>query len=523
MQQFSGYIPWALGCLVVLVIARKVQNYLEIQAFARKNGTQPAKKLPQWEQWVGIQNVLEMLRAAKNHGMLDLGLRRYMALGKTFEAKALGRSFTHTIDPENIKTVLSTNFKDFGVGQRIDTLGPLLGSGIFTTDGAAWEHSRAIVRPTFAKLQVSNLDTFETHVNHLISLIPSNGATVDLAPLFFRLTIDAATEVLFGQSLNTLLKSPDSEEHMFMRAFDTAQSKAHFRPRNKFLAKYIFRDADWDSACVTVHSFVDRYISNALQKKCANSPGYTGSINPDSKQLEDDSCIIGPDGKKRYVFLYEMAKETQDRIQLRNELLNVLLAGRDTTASLLSNTFFILARRPDIWAKLKAEVDALGGIPPDYDTLRGMKYTKYLLNECLRLYPVVPLNSRIATHNTVIPHGGGPDGTSPVAISAGSGVSYSVYAMHRRKSVFGDDAHEFEPERWARSDMRPGWSYLPFNGGPRICPGQQFALTEASYVVVRLAQAFDRIESRDPNPWTEGLGLTTVNLNGAKVALVREA
>lgn len=142
MQLLSAYLPVALGCLVILVLASKVQNYLEAQAFAQKNGTQPARKLPQWEQWVGIQNVLEMLRAAKNHGILELGLRRYTAMGKTFETKALGRSFTHTIDPENIKTVLSTNFKDFGVGQRIDTLGPLLGSGIFTTDGAAWEHSR---------------------------------------------------------------------------------------------------------------------------------------------------------------------------------------------------------------------------------------------------------------------------------------------------------------------------------------------------------------------------------------------
>ncbi|KKY30412.1 putative cytochrome p450 alkane [Diaporthe ampelina] len=476
MQLLSAYLPVALGCLVILVLASKVQNYLEAQAFAQKNGTQPARKLPQWEQWVGIQNVLEMLRAARNHGILELGLRRYAAMGKTFETKALGRSFTHTIDPENIKTVLSTNFKDFAVGQRIDTLGPLLGSGIFTTDGAAWEHSRALVRPTFAKLQVSNLDTYEEHVSHLINLIPSNGTTVDLAPLFFRLTIDAATEVLFGRSLNTLQKSPDSEEHMFMRAFDTAQSKAHFRPRNWFVANYIFRDADWDAALVTVHRFVDRYISNALRKKCASSPASTAPTSPGSKadegsEEEDDSCIVGPDGKKRYVFLYEMAKETSDPIELRHELLNVLLAGRDTTASLLSNTFFVLSRRPDIWAKLKDEVDALGGVSPDYDTLRGMKYVRYLLNESLRLYPVVPLNSRIASRNTVIPHGGGPDGQAPVTIGKGEGVSYSVYAMHRRK----------------------------------------------------LAQTFDRIESRDPNPWTEGLGLTTVNLNGAKVALVKDA
>jgi cytochrome P450 len=75
-------------------------------------------------------------------------------------------------------------------------------------------------------------------------------------------------------------------------------------------------------------------------------------------------------------------KSTTDPKQLRDELLNILLAGRDTTASLLSNTFHVLARRPDIWKKLKAEVDELQGARPDYETLRNMKYLKYLLNEC---------------------------------------------------------------------------------------------------------------------------------------------
>lgn len=75
MQLLSAYLPVALGCLVILFLASKVQNYLEAQAFAQKNGAQPARKLPQWEQWVVIQNVLEMLRAARNHGTLELGPR----------------------------------------------------------------------------------------------------------------------------------------------------------------------------------------------------------------------------------------------------------------------------------------------------------------------------------------------------------------------------------------------------------------------------------------------------------------
>ena len=96
-------------------------------------------------------------------------------------------------------------------------------------------------------------------------------------------------------------------------------------------------------------------------------------------------------------------------------------------------------------------------------------------------------------------------------------VSYSVYAMHRRKDFYGPDADEFKPERW--ETLRVGWGYLPFNGGPRICVGQQFALTEAGYTTVRLMQVFDSIEARDPRPWAEGLSITMAVGNGVQVAM----
>jgi len=198
-------------------------------------------------------------------------------------------------------------------------------------------------------------------------------------------------------------------------------------------------------------------------------------------------------------------------------LLNLLLAGRDTTAGLLSNTFFVLARRPDVWAKLRSEIGQLNGERPDYETLRNMKYLKFVLNESLRLYPSVPGNARFANKNTTIPLGGGPDGTAPIFIPKGGIVVYSTFSMHRSEALYGPDAEEYKPERW--ETLRVGWGYLPFNGGPRVCVGQQFALTEAGYTVVRLLQEFERIESRDPRPWCEKLHLTLSSGNGVKVAL----
>lgn len=146
-----------------------------------------------------------------------------------------------------------------------------------------------------------------------------------------------------------------------------------------------------------------------------------------------------------------------------------------------------------------------------------MLYSNESLSTALRLYPSVSINVRFPNKNTVLPTGGGPDGKSPLFIKKGNSVAYSVYSMHRRKDLFGEDAEEYRPERW--ETIRAGWEYLPFNGGPRICVGQQFALTEAGYTIVRLVQEFKSVESRDPREWLEGLNLTLNSGNGVHVAM----
>lgn len=111
----------------------------------------------------------------------------------------------HTAEPEIVKTVLSTKFDDFALSQRrINAVAPLLGKGIFASNGAAWERSRAMIRPSFTRSQVADLDSLETHIENLISAIPRDGSTVDLQPLFFSLTMDSATDFLFGRSTKSL-------------------------------------------------------------------------------------------------------------------------------------------------------------------------------------------------------------------------------------------------------------------------------------------------------------------------------
>lgn len=84
------------------------------------------------------------------------------------------------------------------------------------------------------------------------------------------------------------------------------------------------------------------------------------------------------------------------------------------------------------------------------------------------------MNDKVALVDTVLPRGGGPDGQAPLFVEKGSIVTWAVYALHRREDLYGADADEFRPERW--ETLRPGWEYLPFNGGPRICVGRKLFL-----------------------------------------------
>ena len=129
---------------------------------------------------------------------------------------------------------------------------------------------------------------------------------------------------------------------------------------------------------------------------------------PLSKRAFAEHADYKPD-RSNYIFLHEIISQTSDKIKIRAELLNILLAGRDTTASLLSNVWFELSKCPDKWARLQKEVATLNGELPTFEQLKEMKYLNAVLKESLRLYPVVPENNRQAVEDTVLPLGGGED------------------------------------------------------------------------------------------------------------------
>jgi cytochrome P450 len=224
---------------------------------------------------------------------------------------------------------------------------------------------------------ISDLSKFESHVQDLLKVLPgpdvrSALVDVDLMPLFFRMTLDSASETLLGgeMAFHSQLDAPGSESMRFMDAFDFIQNRIHRRNiidrgwgRPLGIAYSLYKGTGKDKfeqACETVQSIIDAKLLDFLRRPV--------------KKIEED---------RTYVFLEEMARTTRDPLELRYEILNVLMAGRDTTAALLTNTLFVLARRPDLWSRVRAEVEeTFAGQLPDYKSLRNMKQLRNLLNEC---------------------------------------------------------------------------------------------------------------------------------------------
>ncbi|KAL8726269.1 MAG: hypothetical protein Q9166_006815 [cf. Caloplaca sp. 2 TL-2023] len=499
----------SLGFLSVGIVYRLYLSWnkrIHNQRFIRHHACKPPKAMP-CKYPFGIDLVMDELKYIKEHTALEKYQARFRDLDcTTFLAKELHLHILFTMESENIKSILATDFKSYSVGEeRKKGLRPILGEGIFTTDGAEWQRSRDMLRPCFVRSQIGDKDLFEKHLQHLLGAIPRGSSTIDLQDLFFRLTLDIATEFLFGTSTYTLLaEKRRPEDDKFVEAFTYVQNTIEGKSG---LLSLFLPDRRFKKDCTYIHDWVDSLIERSLTSAKANHS--TG----------------------RYVLLHELVDATSDKIRIRTELLNILLAGRDTTASLLSDVWWTISREPQVWTRLQKEVQALesplGEERPIFEELKDMKYLRAVINESLRLHPVVPANSRQAVTDTILPVGGGEDGKSPVFVPYGAVVSYNIYAMHRRKDLYGEDADEFKPERWlderGKKGLRAGWEYLPFNGGPRICIGQQFALTEASYITVRLLQEFDRIESRDQEVWREKIGLTCKGLGGCKVSLTARA
>jgi len=168
---------------------------------------------------------------------------------------------------------------------------------------------------------------------------------------------------------------------------------------------------------------------------------------------------------------------------LRDVVMNFMIAGRDTTACLLTWTFFRLHTHHDVQQRVVHEVDeVLGKTDPTHDNVKGLRYLRAVLSEVLRLHPSVPNDSKVAMNSDVL-----PDGT---VIPAGSIVSYQPYVFGRLSTLW-DEPLKFDPDRWlAMAEPPSQFKFISFNAGPRICLGKDMAYYEAEMLASMILQRY---------------------------------
>jgi cytochrome P450 len=328
----------------------------------------------------------------------------------------------------------------------------LLGGGIFNSDGSVWKHHRTTLRPFVSRAGAAELVVVEKHVQNLIKSIPDDGSTIDLQQSFSFFTTDVATDLFLGTSTNLLSSATDGPEaQQFAAAFDYAQRAASgidaFDVKN-LPWKLLFGAGHLKKCINMIHVFIDKVLDEAIASRA----------DPDDHN-----------GQK--AFLPALLDDGRSREDVKYDILNVTLAGKDTMSSFLSSIWYVLSQRPDIVDKIREEISVLDGRPPTREDIGGFRYLHTVLQEVLRLYPPVAVNQRTAEVDTVLPHGGGKGGEDPIFVSKGTSVGFSIYALHRLPEYFGEDVNVFRPERWA--EINPGWAFMPFHAGPRRCLGRE--------------------------------------------------
>lgn len=277
-----------------------------------------------------------------------------------------------TSDPEKIEAILTASIDDFERGPHMRAAFARLANGIFAADGEHWRTSRALLRPSFDTNELSDTRRFEFHFQKIFKVLSTDGALVDLQPLYDLLTMDTATDLLFGASTSSLtLESKESAEqfHQAVKVY----LRAHFRDVALELLGRMLPDRTYFRARQHIRKTVDQY-----------------ALETNKKEALREETAIKTGKPKRYVFLDHVVERAKDPEVLRDQSISMLLGGTETTASLLGDLLYVLARRPEIWDKLRAEALGFTESMMNQDSVKDAIYLSYCLNEsCLHAVAII--------------------------------------------------------------------------------------------------------------------------------------
>jgi cytochrome P450 len=375
----------------------------------------------------------------------------------------LGPIRSHLIaHPDGVRQVLQENVKNYTKDHiSYGIVRWIAGNGLLTSQGDFWLRQRRLAQPAFHRQRIAAMG--ERMVQRTAAMLEgweaaaTSGAPLVIGEEMMRLALGIVGDALFGADVGAQTAAVD-------HGFNTlsAQVVGRFRSGNIIPPVLPTRaDRDWRAALAELDHVVYAIIGERRR-----SGADTGDLLSMLMLARDEETGAQMDDK-----------------QLRDEVLTMLVAGHETTATALSWAWALLDAHPHAAARLHAELDqVLGGRLPSVADLPQLSYTRMVIDETMRLYPPVYILSRKVVADDAI---GG------YKIPGGSAADISPYITHRHPD-FWEDPERFDPERFApdRAAARHKYAYIPFSTGPRMCIGNSFALMEATLILATAAQRF---------------------------------
>ena len=384
-------------------------------------------------------------------------------------------------EPGAIRHVLldnAANYTKSEVSRRL--LEPGLGRGLLTSEGETWRRHRRIMSPAFDPRSVAGYAPIMTEVAQALlakwDALPEP-REVDVAAAMMQVTLHIISRAMF---------SSDSDEIVDVVESGVNRYQTTVRPRLLDLLHV----PEWLTHLLAPQP--TEGIFDEFDKKVDRLLTERGRA-PDTEPKDLLARLIAARDNETGGGM--TAKEVRDQV------VTIFMAGHETTSQALSWTWYLLSQHPAAEAKLHDELaNVLGDRTPQHDDIAGLRYTRMVIDESMRLYPPAHTMARqpIAT-DEVLGH----------RIPAGAEVLIVPWMLHRKPSLW-ENPNRFEPERFAPelAASRPRFAYIPFGGGPRICIGAAFALTEATLILATIAQRY-RLRLKPGHP-VEPQGLITL-------------
>ncbi|KAG1362616.1 carotene epsilon-monooxygenase, chloroplastic [Cocos nucifera] len=443
-------------------------------------------------------------------GALFLPLFKWMLeYGPVYRLAAGPRNFVVVSDPAIAKHVLRSYGTKYAKGLVSEVSQFLFGSGFATAEGSLWTARRRAVVPSLHKKYLSVMvdKVFCKCAQRLVDKLrpyAANGAAVNMEEKFSQLTLDVIGMSLFNYNFDSLTSDSPVIDAVYTALKEAEARSTDILPYWKIylLRKIIPRQIKAEKAVTIIRKTVEELIT-----KCKEI------VEAEDEQIDGEEYVNESDPSILRFLL--ASREEVSSVQLRDDLLSMLVAGHETTGSVLTWTLYLLSKDSSTLIKAQQEVDkVLQGRLPRYEDVKELKYLMRCINESMRLYPHPPVLIRRAQVADILP--------GDYKVNAGQDIMISVYNIHRSPQVW-DRAEEFLPERFdlegpVPNETNTDFRFIPFSGGPRKCVGDQFALLEAIVALAIFLQHMDFRLVPDQNI-TMTTGATIHTMNGLYMTL----